>query len=175
MEEIVKLLKSPSWWFSVVIVGLLVTFLKDILASFVVKLRRWLRTSREQRRKERLEEIYFLACNPDILTHEQNRCIMGLIRSTVLILVCVLLQVSLVISYGLTLVEAALGVTPDPYPILNIDRQFRADMIHYSFLTALLLAWLDLITNTSRITTIISASNQLKRQRKQNAKRPESD
>lgn len=83
MERITTQLTSPEWWFTVVIVGLLVSVLgayaRDwigrLLSSFSYRMAAWIRSRRVQRRLK----VRFLSRNIDLLQIEYSRSLVILL------------------------------------------------------------------------------------------------
>ena len=78
MDAITKQVNNPEWWFTVVIVGLIVgviaAYAKDWLGSILSSLSARFRTYAERRYMARAAEVQRLTANPQLLVIEYIQC-----------------------------------------------------------------------------------------------------
>ncbi|MBA7486372.1 hypothetical protein ES707_21930 [subsurface metagenome] len=86
MEEIKRLVCSLSWWFSVVVVGLLVALVKDGLGIFLSHGRKWFSMTRQKRKQQREGLVMLFTVRPEMLRMEVNLCLFGFLRILIILI-----------------------------------------------------------------------------------------
>jgi len=85
MEEIKRLVCSLSWWFSVVVVGLIIAVVKDGLGIFLSHGRKWFSMTRQKRKQQREGLVMLFAERPEMLRMEVNLCLFGCLRILIIL------------------------------------------------------------------------------------------
>lgn len=83
MESIAKIIKDPTWWFTAVLIGILVSliasYLRDFVSWFASKSSSVLRARREKRLEEERVRIELLVAFPELLTMEITRAAISVV------------------------------------------------------------------------------------------------
>ncbi len=91
MDSVIILLKDPSWWFSAVFVGLLISVLgsyfRDGLTLIFSKFSKTFQIYSKKKIVENKKYINFLVSNPDILAIEITKILLSIAICLILILI----------------------------------------------------------------------------------------
>ena len=83
MEPILKIIKDPTWWFTAVLIGMLVSlfasYLRDFISWLASKTSSALRVRRENRLEQEKLRIELLVSCPELLTMELVRAAISVI------------------------------------------------------------------------------------------------